>query len=91
MNLFKNENIDSEILKIVGNRTEDGIIVDAKIRKVKNVGFLYIQKKHAPASAYMIQLIFEYILYSLYIVFMYKKHAKEVIEGSIQMLDSVLA
>ena len=39
----------------------------------------------------MIQLIFEYILYSLYIVFMYKKHAKEVIEGSIQMLDSVLA
>ena len=39
-------------------------------------GFVY--KKHTSAAAYMIQLTFVYILYSLYIVCMYKKHTKVV-------------
>ena len=37
-------------------------------------GFVY--KKHTPAAAYMIRLTFVHILYSLYIVCMYKKHTK---------------
>ena len=44
---------------------------------VKNVKFLYIQKKHTSA-AYMIRLRFAYIWYSLYIVCMYKRHIKAV-------------
>ena len=39
-------------------------------------GFVY--KKHTSAAAYMIRLTFVYILYSLYIVCMYKKHTKVV-------------
>ena len=39
-------------------------------------GFVY--KKHTSAQAYMIPLTFAYILYSLYIVCMYKKHTKVV-------------
>ena len=72
------------------NRTEDGIVVDLKIQKVKNVGFLCIQKayiinsmydykKHTSTAAYMIQLAFVYILYSLYIVWMHKKHTNAVL------------
>ena len=37
-----------------------------------------MQKKHTSAVAYMIQLTFVYILYSLHIVCMYKKHRKTV-------------
>ena len=39
-------------------------------------GFVY--KKHTSAAAHMIQLTFVYILYSLYIVCMFKKHMKAV-------------
>ena len=48
------------------NRTED--------KKCR--GFVY--KNDESAEAYMIPLTFVYILYSLYIVFMYKNHAKAV-------------
>ena len=44
MNLFKYEKTAPEILKRLPNRMEDGVVVDTKIQKVKNVGFLHIQK-----------------------------------------------
>ena len=34
------------------NRMEDAVAVDAKIRKVKNVGFLYIQKPYIGSHIY---------------------------------------
>ena len=42
------------------NRTENGIIIDAKVRKVKNVEVLYT--KNTWAAAYMIELTLVYIL-----------------------------
>ena len=63
------------------NRMEDGVVMGCywckNIWKVKNVEVLYT-KKHTSAAAYMIRLTFVYILYSLYIVCMYKKHTKVV-------------
>ena len=44
MNLFQYEKVAPEILKRLPNRMEDGVVLDAKIPKVKNVGFLHIQK-----------------------------------------------
>ena len=76
MNLFEYKNIGPEIEKL-RNRVEDGVFVHVKVRKVKNVGFLYIQK-HTSAAAYLIRLTFVYILYSLYYVCMYKKHTKAI-------------
>lgn len=40
---------------------------------------LCIYKKHSLAAIYIILLLFIYILYSLSIVFIYKKHAKTVL------------
>ena len=60
------------------NKTEDGVVIDAKIRNVKNVARRVVYIKHTSAGVYMIRLTFVYILYSLYIVCMYKKHINVV-------------
>ena len=58
------------------NRTEDGVIIAAKVRKVNTVEVFYTC--NTSAGAYMTRLTFVYILYSLYIVCMYNKHTKAV-------------
>ena len=59
---------------------EDDISVDEKIRKVKNVGFSCRQKAYIGSHIYYdpinIGLTFVYILHSLSIVCMYKKHTR---------------
>ena len=67
VDLSKYEKIGSKILKKLRNRTDERVVVDAKIRKVKNVGFLYIQKTCISNSIYDL-INFVYILYSFYIV-----------------------
>ena len=69
-----------EILQSSEIERKIGIITDTKIRKVKNVEVLYSNTKHTSAGAYMIRLpvSFVYILYSLLIVCMYKKHTKAI-------------
>ena len=67
MCFFGYEKIGSEILHSCENRTEDGIIANAKVQKVKNEEFLYsyIYKKTYFGSrvACMIRLTFVYYVY----------------------------
>ena len=75
MNLFEYEKIGHEILQKCNIERKMVSLLMQKYSKSKECrGFAY--KKHTAAAAYMIWLTFVYILYSLYIVFMYKKHAK---------------
>ena len=75
--LLNMKRLELKFLQSYENRTEGSIIANTNIRKAKNVEFLLIQK-HTTAVAYMIRLTFVYILYSLYIVRIYKKHTKAV-------------
>ena len=43
---FECEKIGPEILHNFENRTDDGVVSNAKTRKVKNLEFLYIQKTY---------------------------------------------
>ena len=61
VHLFKYEEIGPEIFANFQNRTKDCIIGDVKIQKVKDIGFLYIQKNRSGAT-FMIQLTFVYFL-----------------------------
>ena len=50
---------------------ENGVVLDKNSKSKECRGFVY--KKHTSAAAYMIQLTFANVLYSLYIVCMHKK------------------
>ena len=76
VNLSDYEKIGPEILRKCEKEWKMALLLMQKYSKSKECrGFVY--KKHTSA-AHMIQLKFFYILYSLYIVCIYKKHTKVV-------------
>ena len=88
MNLFEYEKIGPEILrKCKIERKMPSLLMRKYSKSKEHRGFVY--KKYTSAAAHMIQLTFAYILYtydiqilyilySLYIVCMYKKCTKTV-------------
>ena len=58
------------------SRKEECFVANANTLKVNNLELLYIQKKHTSVAT--LPLTFVYILYSLHIVFIYKKPTRAV-------------